>query len=126
MPKWSKWATEVTGGLGVDRVIEVGGAGTFAQSLQAVRVGGMVAQIGVLSGGSTSDPVALTPILHKQIRVQGIYVGSGAMFVEMNAAISAASMRPVIDRVFPFEEARAAFAWMESASHFGKIVIKVA
>ena len=125
VPKWSKWAAEVTAGIGVDRVIEVGGAGTFMQSLQAVCVGGMVAQIGVLSGGATSDPVALTPILHKQIRVQGIYVGSRAMFGEMNAAISAAGMRPVIDRVFPFEEARAAFAWMDSASHFGKIVIRV-
>jgi NADPH:quinone reductase-like Zn-dependent oxidoreductase len=125
VPKWSKWAVEVTGGLGADRVIEVGGAGTFAQSLQAVKVGGMVTQIGVLSGGSTSDPVALTPLLHKQIRVQGIYVGSRMMFEEMNAAISKAALHPVVDRVFPFGEAQAAFAWMESASHFGKIVIQV-
>ena len=125
-PKWAKWATEVTGGVGVDRVIEVGGAGTFGQSLQAVRVAGMVAQIGVLTGGTTSDPVVLTPILHKQIRVQGIYVGSRAIFEEMNAAIAQAGMHPVVDRVFAFQEAREALKWLESGSHFGKIVIRVA
>ena len=122
---WSKWITETTSGIGADRIIEVGGAGTFGQSLRAARVGGTVAQIGILSGGTTSDPVALTPILHKQLRVQGIYVGSRAMFEEMNAAISKANLRPVIGRVFGFPQAAEAFAHMESASHFGKIVIRV-
>ncbi len=124
-PKWSKWATEVTGGLGAGRVVEVGGAGTFGQSLQAARVGGVVAQIGVLSGAVTSDPMALTPILHKQLRVQGIYVGSRELFEAMNETISAAGLRPVVDKVFPFSEAREALATMESGSHFGKIVIQV-
>ena len=81
--------------VGADRIIEVGGAGTFGQSLRAARVGGMVAQIGVLSGAATSEPLALTPILHKQLRVQGIYVGSRAMFEEMNAAIAKAELHPV-------------------------------
>jgi NADPH:quinone reductase-like Zn-dependent oxidoreductase len=125
-PEWAKWAGEVTDGLGVDRIIEVGGAGTFGQSLRAARVGGLIAQIGVLSGGSTSEPLALTPILHKQLRVQGIYVGSRAMFEQMNEAIAKASLHPVIDRVFPLNEAREAFLHMQSASHFGKIVIRVA
>jgi NADPH:quinone reductase-like Zn-dependent oxidoreductase len=124
-PDWSKWVTETTGGKGADRIIEVGGANTFGQSLRAARVGGTIAQIGVLSGASTSDPVALTPILHKQLRVQGIYVGSRAMFEQMNAAIAKASLHPVIDKVFDFDQAAHAFAHMESASHFGKIVIRV-
>lgn len=124
-PEWSRWVTEVTEGKGANRIIEVGGAGTFGQSLRAAGVGGLVAQIGVLSGGATSEPLALTPILHNQLRVQGIYVGSRAMFEEMNAAISEAKLRPVIDRVFRFEEAREAFLHMQSAGHFGKIVIRV-
>jgi NADPH:quinone reductase-like Zn-dependent oxidoreductase len=124
-PEWSKWVTEVTEGQGADRIIEVGGAGTFGQSLRAARVGGMVAQIGVLSGTATSEPLALTPILHKQLRVQGIYVGSRAMFEEMNAAITKAEMHPVIDRVFAFDQAQEAFLHMQSASHFGKIVVRI-
>lgn len=124
-PEWSKWVSEVTGGKGADRIIEVGGAGTFGQSLRAARVGGMIAQIGVLSGSATSEPLALTPILHKQLRVQGIYVGSRAMFEQMNAAIAKAELHPVIDRVFDFDQAREAFLHMHSASHFGKIVIRI-
>ena len=124
-PEWSKWAAEVTGGKGADRIIEVGGAGTFGQSLHAARVGGMIAQIGVLSGSAMSETVALTPILHKQLRVQGIYVGSRAMFEQMNAAIVRAELHPVIDRVFDFDQAREAFLHMQSASHFGKIVIRI-
>jgi NADPH:quinone reductase-like Zn-dependent oxidoreductase len=125
-PEWSRWVAEVTGGEGADRVIEVGGAGTFGQSLRAARVEGMIAQIGVLTGGTTSDPVALTPILHKQLRVQGIYVGSQAMFEEMNTAIATAKLRPVIDRVYGPGEAREALLRMEAGSHFGKIVVRVA
>jgi NADPH:quinone reductase-like Zn-dependent oxidoreductase len=124
-PEWSKWVVEVTEGRGADRIIEVGGAGTFGQSLRAVRVGGMVAQIGILSGAATSEPLALTPILHKQLRVQGIYVGSRAMFEQMNAAIAKAGLHPVIDRVFAADEVRDAFVHMESGSHFGKIVIRM-
>jgi NADPH:quinone reductase-like Zn-dependent oxidoreductase len=125
-PDWSGWASDMTGGQGADRIIEVGGAGTFGQSLRATRVGGTVAQIGVLSGAATSEPLALTPILHKQLRVQGIYVGSRAMFEQMNAATAKAGLHPVIDRVFGFDQVREAFLHMQSASHFGKIVIRVA
>jgi NADPH:quinone reductase-like Zn-dependent oxidoreductase len=67
----------------------------------------------------------LTPILHKQLHVQGIYVGSRAMFEQMNAAITKATLHPVIDRVFGFDEVREAFLRMQSASHFGKIVIRL-
>ncbi|MGD0444122.1 MAG: NAD(P)-dependent alcohol dehydrogenase [Edaphobacter sp.] len=124
-PEWSKWVVETTGN-GADRIIEVGGAGTLGQSLRAARVGGMIAQIGVLSGSAMTEPVALTLILHKQLRVQGISVGSRAMFEEMNAAIAKTGMHPVIDRVFGFDEVREAFEHMRAASHFGKIVIRVA
>jgi NADPH:quinone reductase-like Zn-dependent oxidoreductase len=124
-PDWSKWVAEVTGGEGVDRIIEVGGAGTFGLSLRATRVGGLIAQIGVLSGGSTTEPLVLTPILHKQLRVHGIYVGSRAMFEQMNAAIATAKLHPVIDHVFDFNQAQEAFQHMQSASHFGKIVIRM-
>jgi NADPH:quinone reductase-like Zn-dependent oxidoreductase len=124
-PEWSKWVVEMTQGQGADRIIEVGGAGTFGQSLRAARVGGVIAQIGVLSGSATSEPLALTPILHKQLRVQGIYVGSRAMFEQMNAAIAKAELHPVVDRVFGFDQTREAFLHMQSASHFGKIVIRV-
>jgi NADPH:quinone reductase-like Zn-dependent oxidoreductase len=125
-PEWSKWVVEVTEGRGADRIIEVGGAGTFGQSLRAARVGGVIAQIGILSGAATSEPLALTPILHKQLRVQGIYVGSRTMFEQMNAAITMARLHPAVDRVFGFDRVREAFLHMQSASHFGKIVIRMA
>jgi NADPH:quinone reductase-like Zn-dependent oxidoreductase len=124
-PEWSRWIAEMTDGRGADRIIEVGGAGTFGQSLRAARVGGVIAQIGVLSGSATSEPLALTPILHKQLRVQGIYVGSRAMFEQMNEAIAKAALHPVIDRVFGFDQSRDAFLHLQSGSHFGKIVIRM-
>jgi NADPH:quinone reductase-like Zn-dependent oxidoreductase len=124
-PEWARWVAEITGGQGADRIIEVGGAGTFGQSLRAARVGGVIAQIGILSGSATSEPLALTPILHKQLRVQGIYVGSRAMFEKMNAAIAKAKLRPIVDCVFAFDQVREALLHMQSASHFGKIVIRV-
>ena len=125
-PEWWKWAIETTGGAGVDRIIEVGGAGTLGQSLRAARVGGMIAQIGILSGGSVTDALAIAPILHKQLRLQGIYVGSREMFEQMNEAIAKATMHPVVDRVFALGQAAEAFQYMESGSHFGKIVIRLA
>jgi NADPH:quinone reductase-like Zn-dependent oxidoreductase len=120
-PDWDKWALEQTAGAGVDLVVEVGGSGTFPLSLRAARPRGVIAQIGVLSGAT--EPVDVRPILTRQLRIHGVYVGSRADFVAMNKAISLASLKPVIDRVFPFAEAPAALRHMESATHFGKIVI---
>lgn len=122
-PEWDKRVRELTDGVGVDHVVEVGGAGTLARSLRAVRRGGTVSLIGVLSGNA--GEVNPLPILMNGIRVQGIYVGSGEMFEAMNRAISVRELRPVVDRVFPFEEAREAFRYMESAAHFGKISVRV-
>jgi NADPH:quinone reductase-like Zn-dependent oxidoreductase len=120
-PDWDKEVSRLTGGAGVDHVIEVGGAGTLAKSVNAARTEGIVYVIGVLASGGGLDHVR---VLMKGIRLQGIMVGSRQMFEEMNRAISANGLKPVIDRTFPFEEAREALKYMESGSHFGKIVLK--
>jgi NADPH:quinone reductase-like Zn-dependent oxidoreductase len=122
-PEWARWAVRQTGGLGVDLTVEVGGAGTFQQSMAATRTGGVIAQIGVLAGREQS--LTITPILHKMLEIRGIYVGSRRHFLEMNRAIAQTGLRPVIDRIFSFGEAREAFTTLENASHFGKIVISV-
>lgn len=121
-PDWEKWARQATGGTGVDRVIEVGGAGTLERSLKAVKYGGHIALIGVLSGPGTVNPMM---VLMKAITVKGIFVGSREMFEQMLAFMDANTIRPVIDRVFPFEETTAAFRYLESGSHFGKVVVRV-
>jgi NADPH:quinone reductase-like Zn-dependent oxidoreductase len=123
-PDWARWVLEQTNGEGADLVVEVGGAGTFGQSLKAVRVAGVVAQIGVLS--QTSEPLNVVPILHKQIHVQGIYVGSRTDFLEMNRAITQTKLKPIVDEVFAFDQAREALRRMESGAHFGKLVIRIA
>jgi NADPH:quinone reductase-like Zn-dependent oxidoreductase len=122
-PDWEKQVYQLTNRTGVDHVVEVGGAGTLPKSLQAVRIGGRVSLIGVLSGrGSEIDPM---PILFKSLTVQGIYVGSREMFEAMNQTIQQHQIKPIIDRVFPFNEAREAYRYLKSAAHFGKVVINL-
>ena len=118
-PGWASAARDLTAGIGVDHVVEVGGGGTLGQSIEAVRMGGHIAMIGVLTQGAV-DP---TPLLRKSIRLNGIYVGSQSMFLDMNAAIDAGGLKPAIDRRFAFADARDAYRCMEAAGHFGKIVI---
>ncbi|MFV2034553.1 MAG: NAD(P)-dependent alcohol dehydrogenase [Halocynthiibacter sp.] len=118
-PDWEKAVLEITGGVGVDHVVEVGGAGTVERSVEAVRVGGTIGMIGVLTKGTLNA----TAVMRKSIRLQGIYVGSRCMFENMNKAIVAHEMRPVIDRTFALADARDAFHCMAEAAHFGKIVI---
>jgi NADPH:quinone reductase-like Zn-dependent oxidoreductase len=102
-PDWEKSVWDLTGKRGVDHVVEVGGAGTLERSLRAVRAGGTVGLIGVLTGFEAQvNPIL---VLQKSIRLQGIYVGSRAMFESMNRALTQSKMRPVIDRVFAFDEA---------------------
>ncbi len=120
-PDWEQEVLKMTGGAGVDLVVEVGGAGTIARSVAATRVAGRIALIGVLTGGQF-DPTA---IMRKSINLHGIYVGSQAMFKDMIKAIEANQIKPVIDQVFPFNEAPAAYWSMAQAGHFGKIVISV-
>lgn len=119
---WDKAVLELTEKVGVDTVVEVGGAGTMQKSLNAVKVGGHVAVIGVLAGAGEFD---LRSVLMKAVKMQGIYVGSRQMFEDMNRLICQHTLKPVIDRVFEFGEAREALKYMESGEHFGKIVIKV-
>ncbi len=122
-PDWEKQVYQLTNRTGVDHVVEVGGAGTLPKSLQAVRIGGRISLIGVLSGrGSEIDPM---PILFKSLTVQGIYVGSREMFEAMNQTIQQHQIKPIIDRIFPFNEAREAYRYLKSAAHFGKVVISL-
>jgi NADPH:quinone reductase-like Zn-dependent oxidoreductase len=120
-PAWDEKARELTGGVGVDQVVEVGGAGTLPKSLKAVRLGGTVSLIGVLTGTGDFNPML---VLMKHIRLQGIFVGSREMFESMNKAIALHRLKPVVDRVFGFGEIRQALAYMESAAHFGKICLR--
>jgi len=122
-PEWDKAVRQLTHDQGVDHVVEVGGAGTLPRSFRATRMGGRISLIGVLTGNSAE--VNPTPILMKNIRVQGIYVGSREMFEAMNRAIGLHKLQPVVDRVFPFAEAPAAFRYMESGAHFGKVCLRI-
>ncbi|MDV2995800.1 MAG: alcohol dehydrogenase [Chroococcidiopsis sp. SAG 2025] len=120
---WDEKVEKLTDGRGVDLVVEVGGSGTLSKSLRAVGYGGKVAMIGVLTG--IAGDVSTGSILFKHIRVQGIYVGSRDLFEDMNRSISLHQMKPIIDRVFPFHEAKAALAYLESGAHFGKVCISL-
>lgn len=121
---WDARAVELTDGVGVDRVVEVGGPGTLQKSINAVRVGGVIALIGILTG--VEGAVSPTNIMKKSITLQGVYVGPRQMFLEMNRAISLHQMKPVIGEEFAFQDAPKAYHRMRSAQHFGKLTIEVA
>ncbi|MAQ15098.1 MAG: NAD(P)-dependent alcohol dehydrogenase [Sandaracinus sp.] len=119
----TEWGKTVAGLGGADRVIEVGGAGTVNQSLRAVRVGGQVAIIGILAG--VKADIALTKVLMNGVSLRGIMVGSREDFLQMNRAIAAHEMEPVVDRVFAMDEVPDAFAYLARGAHFGKVCIRV-
>jgi NADPH:quinone reductase-like Zn-dependent oxidoreductase len=121
IPDWDKEVLRLTNRIGVDHVVEVGGAGTLSKSLNSVRIGGHLAVIGVLAGAGELDPRG---VLMKAVRMQGILVGSRRMFEEMNNAIEGNRMKPVIDKTFAFKEAAEALRYMERGLHFGKIVVR--
>lgn len=121
-PEWGRQARQLAGGRGVDLVVELGGSGTFNQSIAAVKRGGTISLIGALAPAGGAN---LLPVLMNNIRVQGIFVGSREMFSSMNTAIERHRLRPVVDRIFAFEEIRDAFSLMESGGHFGKICIQL-
>jgi NADPH:quinone reductase-like Zn-dependent oxidoreductase len=120
---WGKTAAKLSGNDGVDHVVEVGGPGTLAQSIRACRFGGKIELIGILGGRETATEVF--PIVTKGAAIFGIYVGSREMFENLNRALEQTGIKPVIDKIFPFESAAEAYKYMQSGSHFGKIVIKV-
>ena len=122
-PAWDDWALSLTDGVGVDKVIEIGGPDTLNRSIKATRFGGHISLIGVLTG--TAGSVQTVQILRKGIRLDGTYVGSRAMFADLLRAFENSQIHPIIDSVFPFEKAVDALRHMESGKHFGKIVIEV-
>lgn len=121
-PNWEEEVKKLTHGQGLDRVIEVGGSDTLPRSLKALKVEGMVSVIGALTGADpTLSPI---PILMNSSRIQGVFVGSRAMFERMNRAIELHQMKPVIDKIFPWTEIVEALHYMEGRQHFGKISLK--
>lgn len=123
-PEWAKEVRKITGGLGADHIVEVGGAGTFVQSLQATRIDGHISVIGVVGGFTQDIPIAA--IFGGNLNIRGISVGSRAMFEDMCRAIAVNRIEPVVDRTLPFAEARAGFELMKGQGHFGKIALKIA
>jgi NADPH:quinone reductase-like Zn-dependent oxidoreductase len=121
-PEWDRWVLDQTGGEGVDLVVEVGGIGTLPRSLRALRMGGTIAQIGVLSGPGEQLPLPL--ILHKQARIRGIYVGSRRDFEEMNTCIALAKLRPVAE-TSSWLHVKDVLRRMEAGAHFGKLVVAI-
>lgn len=121
--RWSDVVLEETGGLGAELILEVGGAGTLAQSMRCVRHGGQIALIGILAG--TSAKVNPGLLVSRSADLRGLYVGSREQFAEMNAAIDQHGLDPLIDEVFPFEDAAAAYRHLASQAHVGKVVISV-
>jgi NADPH:quinone reductase-like Zn-dependent oxidoreductase len=119
-PDWDQEVLRLTGGDGVDHVLEVGGPGTLEKSMNAVRPGGSIYVIGALGGAGSINPRMIN---RKTIRLQGIHVGSREMFESMNKAIALTGFKPVIDRSFAFEDAKAAYLYQQSGGVFGKVVI---
>lgn len=121
-PDWEEHARKLTGGRGVDNVIEVGGSDTLSKSFRAARAGGAVSVIGVLTGRDSGPGPG--QILVSSLRVQGIYVGSRAMFERMNQAIEFHNIKPVIDRVFAWTDFPDALRYLEAQKHCGKICLR--
>jgi NADPH:quinone reductase-like Zn-dependent oxidoreductase len=121
VPEWAKATREITGGRGYDLIVELGGEKTLPQSLRCIRPGGTVAMIGVLSGAAMSASLGL--IVTRQVRLQGITVGHRDGFEAMLRAITQHRLRPVVDRVFAFDELKDAMAYLKTGAQFGKICI---
>lgn len=122
-PKWGEAVRAFTGGRGADIAIEVGGPGTFDQSVAALRYGGTMSLLGVLTG--TKGEVNTYGVFHKHLIIAGVYVGSVETFEALNRALTATEIRPVIDCVFPFDQAKDAYSHLAGATHFGKVVISI-
>jgi NADPH:quinone reductase-like Zn-dependent oxidoreductase len=120
-PNWASEVRKLTGGVGADLVVEVGGAGTLQQSLRAVRPGGSIAVIGILTG--RTQEIDVTSLFAANLTVKGISVGSRAMFAAMNQAIELHQIRPLISARYRFDQAGEAYAALARAEHMGKIVL---
>jgi len=122
-PNWAEQVLDRTNGRGVDHVIEVGGPDTLPQSINACRIGGHIAFIGVLTG--FSGPIPTVALLTRQVRLQGLTVGSRQQQIEMIRALDANDMKPIIDKTFPLQDLIEAFRYEASGAHFGKICIEI-
>ena len=120
-PDWDRVVKELTDGEGCEHVVELGGAGTLERSIRAARIGGSVSLIGVLSGAKAETPLPL--VVMRNLRLQGVTVGSRDGFEAMCRAIARHRLRPVVDRVFGFDDVPAAFAHLEGGHHMGKVCI---
>jgi NADPH:quinone reductase-like Zn-dependent oxidoreductase len=121
-PEWARATREITGGRGYDQIVELGGEKTLPQSLRCIRPGGTLSMIGVLSGGQLAAQLGL--IVTRQVRLQGITVGHRDGFEALVRALELHRLKPVVDRVFPFDELKAALAYLKSGAHFGKVCIR--
>jgi len=121
-PEWSKATREITGGRGYDHIVELGGEKTLPQSLRAIRPGGTISMIGVLSGATLAAPLGL--VVTRQVRLQGITVGSRDGFEAMVRALERHRIVPVVDSVYAFDELKVALAALKRGAHFGKICIR--
>ncbi|KIJ37709.1 hypothetical protein M422DRAFT_33607 [Sphaerobolus stellatus SS14] len=124
-PEWDQEVLKITNGRGVDHIIEVGGPGTLPKSLKAVKYAGWIHTIGFLSSEPSEGANLAMECLSKACFIRGILIGSRHQFEDMNRLIIAARLRPVIDKVFSFDQAREAYEYLESQKHIGKVVIKV-
>lgn len=122
-PNWGDVAREITRGVGVDHVVEVGGPSTLEQSMAAARVGAHISVIGILTG--LGGEISIVTALIKQLRLQGLIVGSRSQQIDMVKAIDANGMRPIVDKVFPLDSMVDAFKYQESNQHFGKICLEM-
>lgn len=126
-PEWQQEVLQLTGGRGADLVLEVGGQGTLARSIAATRMGGRVAVIGGVGGGAGGGFASELQLLHLiggARTLAGIYVGSRSMLEQLARCVDTSNIRPVVDRVFAFDKAQEAYAWLQSGQHFGKVVIR--
>ncbi|KAF9265743.1 NAD(P)-binding protein [Marasmius fiardii PR-910] len=126
-PDWDKEVHRITNGRGVDHIVEVGGAGTLEKSMNSIRFGGWIHAIGFVAGAGNGQDRVIAQAVFKALSIRGIQIGSVAQFEAMNRMISSNpdTTRPVVDKVFPFEEAVKAYVYLESQAHVGKVVIKV-
>ncbi len=123
-PDWDNEVWRLTEKRGVDHILEVGGPGTLGKSLASVAEGGHIAQIGVLTGFDAPD-ASLFPLVGKNATMSGIYVGNVASFESFVRFLNVTKIKSIIDRTFAFDEAQAAYDYMQSGAHFGKVVISI-
>lgn len=121
-PEWGKKVLELTGGVGVDQVVEVGGPATLGESLKAIKVGGHITQIGIISGDEAR--LSILSVLAKQVTIKGVIVASRQDQIDYVNALEGMNQKPVVDRLFRYQDLAEAFAWQQSGSHFGKICVE--